>query len=608
MPRYCIPELRVKRFFPYYAYLRPALGHFIAAIICGAIYGVSSGLGVPFLLKTVLPVLFGDDKHRALVLVPNWHGWVDWPPLTISPEYVLAFAVALLPTVFAIRVSAEFANKYLLSFAGLRVLEGVRVAVFSRLQELHLDYFRRHKAGDLISRIMVDTNHVKTVIVDIANDFMIQPFTFVSAIGFIGYECFKYPGMERFLIALAAIPAVVVPVRIFGKKLLYKSEQMLSRTGGLSALLAESLQSPREIRAYNLEANERRRFSELVRGLFRSQMKMVKYEKMLSPLIEFLSAVSISIAVYQAAQLDISQGDAVALIGALYFAYEPVKKLSGIHNRIKSGLAGLTRLEEVLNAPVEVADPAVPVELGKVRGEVSLDAVTFAYGADSVLSDVSVKVHPGEVVALVGPSGAGKSTFVNLVLRFYDPQQGTVHVDGTDVRKVRQAELREAIALVSQEPILFNDTIYNNILLGRRDATREAVEQAAEQAGARDFIEAQPGGWDAVVGERGGQLSGGQRQRVAIARAFLKNSPILILDEATSALDAESEAVVQQALEKLVRGKTTFIIAHRFSTIRFATRILVFDKGRVVADGPHAALLESCPLYRTLYARQMAGT
>jgi subfamily B ATP-binding cassette protein MsbA len=581
------------------------MGHFVGAIFCGIIYGITSGFGIPFLTGKILPVIFPKEgESSSLELGIHWGEWINWKFIEVTPERALFFAVALLPCIFAIRAIAQFSNTYLLNYVGVRVLEGVRVAVFSRLQALHLAFFRKNPAGDLMSRIMVDTNHVKAVIVDISNDLMIQPFTLIGAASYIIYVSLQHEGMGDFLLALLVIPAVIVPIRLIGKKLLRRSSQMLSQTGNLSAVLTESLQSPREIRAYNLEEREKSRFQLLVRSLFKSQMKMVKYEKMLSPLIEFMSAGSIAFAVYQAAEAQIPQSTAITLIGALYMAYEPVKKLGNIHNRIKAGVAGIIRIEEVLHSPIEVADPENPVELPPIKGEVRFDHVTFAYDNDPVLRDINVLVRPGEVVALVGPSGAGKSTFANLVPRFYDPQEGTVLVDGVGVATVRQAELRNGIALVSQEPILFNDTVYNNILLGRPSARKEEVIAAAEKAGARNFIEELDRQWDTMVGERGGRLSGGQRQRIAIARAFLKNAPILILDEATSALDAESESLVQEALEKLVQGKTTFIIAHRFSTIRFATRILVFDKGYIVADGPHDKLIETSELYQTLYAKQ----
>ena len=319
---------------------------------------------------------------------------------------------------------------------------------------------------------------------------------------------------------------------------------------------------------------------------------------------EIIAACSISFAVYQAAEAQLDQDTVIALVGALYFAYDPIKKLGKINNRVKEGTAGLARLEEVWQAPIEVADPAFPQRLGRVRGEVRFSDVTFGYNDAPVLRNISFTAEPGETIALVGPSGAGKSSLVNLIPRFYDTDIGTVFVDGHDVRDVRLSELRENIAVVSQEPILFNDTIYNNILIGKLDATREEVLEAARRASALEFIEALDEGWETLVGERGGRLSGGQRQRIAVARAFLRNAPILILDEATSALDTESEAQIQQSLEELVNGRTTFMIAHRFSSIRTATRILVFDAGKIVADGPHEEIYERCPLYRGLYDQQ----
>jgi subfamily B ATP-binding cassette protein MsbA len=581
------------------------MGHFIGALLFGAIYGVASGFGVPFLTRKVLPVVFDRTGAAGGIVIGGWSisGW-ELPVVVIPAEHALFFTIALLPTVFAIRAFSQFANVYLLNYVGLRVLEGVRVSAFSRLQALHLAYFKRNTAGDLTSRIMVDTNHIRSVVVDTSNDLLIQPFTLFGAISYIIYASLSHPGMDRFLLSLLIVPLVVLPMRHFGKKLARRSSQMLARTGNIAAVLTENLQSPREIRAYNLEERERTRFAGMIRQLFRSQMKMVKYEKMLSPLLEFMSAASIAVAVYQASGAGVSKDDAIAIITALFFAYEPVKKLGSIYNRVKSGLAGLDRIEEILHAPVEVTDPVHPVSLPVVRGEVRFSDLTFAYEREPVLIDVNVKVNAGEIVALVGPSGAGKSTFANLVPRFYDPLQGAVLLDGVDVREISLVSLRNNIALVSQEPVLFNDTLYNNIILGRPSATSAEVERAAEQAGALEFIKASPREWETLVGERGGCLSGGQRQRIAIARAFLKNAPILILDEATSALDTESEETVRTALEQLAQGKTTFIIAHRFSTIRFATRILVFGRGRIVADGSHDSLLATCPLYRSLYLLQ----
>ena len=324
----------MKHFLPYYIYLRPVVPHFIGAILCGIIYGLTSGFGMPFIMEKVLPVIFGEHGARAGEFILPWPAWLGWQPVVIPAERVLVLTVALLPVLFAVRAAAQFSNIYLINYSGMRVLEGVRTDMFSRLKSLHMDYFRRNKTGDLTSRIMVDTNHVRNVVVDASNDLMIQPFTLFGAVAFIVHTSSQTPGMERFLVALLAVPLAVLPVRHFGKKIARRTHQMLEQTGNLSSVLMESLQSPREIRAYNLEERERAQFSGMVRKLFRAQMKQVKYDKMLSPLIEFISACSIAVAIYQAAQVNIPLKTAVSLIAALYFAYEPIKKLGNIHTRI----------------------------------------------------------------------------------------------------------------------------------------------------------------------------------------------------------------------------------------------------------------------------------
>jgi subfamily B ATP-binding cassette protein MsbA len=275
---------------------------------------------------------------------------------------------------------------------------------------------------------------------------------------------------------------------------------------------------------------------------------------------------------------------------------------------MKRGQAAIDRLEVILNAPVTIRDPEQPVDVGRLRGDIAFEGIEFEYKPGKpVLWDVSTRIPAGTACALVGPSGAGKTTFINLVPRFYEAASGRITIDGIDIRSMRLADLRRNIAVVSQEPILFNDTIYNNLLLGRPGATRGEVEEAARDANAHDFISGLPLGYETIVGERGALVSGGQRQRLAIARAFLRNAPILILDEATSSLDSESEAAIQAALEKLLVGKTALIISHRFSTIRNASMILLFDSGRIVATGAHQALHSENSLYRSLYDRQTAA-
>ena len=604
----------MKKFLPYYPLLKSVFGTFLCALFCGAISGVASGFGLPLMLKKVLPVLFGGGEKQDLILLQFESAgatlcgfdasWLPDVNLVVPAAYVLVFAIALMPLVFVIRGAAMFGNTYLLNLCGIRVLEAIRMRLFTHLQHLHLGFFSKNKSGDLLSRTTGDTMLVKTVLVEVTNDLVIQPFTLLGAVGFIVWSAFQSTATQQFLLSLCVVPVTVVPIQFVGKRLRKRAKSMLKSMGELSSVLSESLQAPREIRAYNLEERECTRFRKVVREFFKLQLKCVKYDKMLTPLIEIIAACSISFAVYQAAAADLDQDTVIALVGALYFAYDPIKKIGKINNRVKEGTAALTRLEEVWLAPVEVADPAEPHPLGTVRGEIRFDNVTFSYTDVPVLRNISFTAQPGETIALVGPSGAGKSSLINLIPRFYDVSIGAVSVDGIDVRDVRLADLRRNIAVVSQEPILFNDTIYTNILIGRLDATREEVFEAARRAGAFEFIEELDEGWETVVGERGGRLSGGQRQRIAVARAFLKDAPILILDEATSALDTESEALIQGSLEELVQGRTTFMIAHRFSSIRTAKRILVFDEGKIVADGPHEEIYETCPLYRGLYDQQ----
>ena len=337
------------------------------------------------------------------------------------------------------------------------------------------------------------------------------------------------------------------------------------------------------------------------------QAKLVRYEKALSPLIEISAACGIAIAIGVGASVGFKFEELLSLITAFYMAYGPIKKIGFVSNRLHMAEPGLVRLEEIINAPIEVADVPQAQSLGRVRGEIVMQDLSFAYGKETVLSNITITIPAGQSVALVGPSGAGKSTFVNLVPRFFDPHQGRLLVDGVDVRQVKQADLRANIALVSQEPILFNETIAENIRIGKAGATDAEIREAAHLAGALDFINAQPQGFNTMVGERGGKLSGGQRQRIAIARAFLKDAPILILDEATSALDTETERSIQNSLARLMSGRTTLIVAHRFSTIRDVDRILVFDSGRIVADGTRDEIYKTSELFRRLWDNQSQG-
>jgi subfamily B ATP-binding cassette protein MsbA len=394
-------------------------------------------------------------------------------------------------------------------------------------------------------------------------------------------------------------------VRYVGKKLVRRAFQMQTHLGSVTNSLSENLGAAKEVRAFGLEERQAAAFARETSALIKVQIKVAKYAQALTPAIEILSAFGMAVVFVFAYRGHVNLVDFLVIITAVYISYDPIKKLGAINNEIKKGEAALNRLEVVFNEPVTIRDPENPARVGRVRGDIAFEEVTFAYKSEeSVLTNVSAAIPSGTVCALVGPSGAGKSTFANLVPRFFDVDRGRVTIDGMDVRRMRLSDLRRNNALVSQDPVLFNDTVHSNLLLGRLDATPAEVREAARNAHADEFIQSFPDGYDTIVGERGARLSGGQKQRLAVARAFLRNAPILILDEATSALDSQSEQMIQDALRKLVVGKTVIIIAHRFSTIRDASLILVFDKGAIVAEGDHSRLYSGNRLYQSLYDRQ----
>jgi subfamily B ATP-binding cassette protein MsbA len=616
----------MRRFLPYLRYLRGRRTALVFALVFGAISGGVYGFGLPRVMNKVFPKIFTDAAGREVAPVrltanPTPRETNDLQPTraeriaenerikqsrTLPARQIVAYAL-LIPLIFFVRALCGFLNHYLMSFCGIGVLETLRVELYRKLRHLPLSYFGRNRTGDLLSRLTVDTQVVQQTITSTASDLVIQPVTLIGAIGFLALTAMENHGVGLFLASLAAVPVCVFPVRFVGKKLLRRAEENQRLLGDISDLATQNLAAAREVRAFGLEEKEVDVFQETTRRLFRIQLKVVKYAQVLSPSIEVIASLGIAFSLYYAYYAGITLAVFVSLLGALFVCYEPIKKLGSLHAQFTKGAASLNRIEEILHAPIAITDPASPTPVGRLKGDVTLERVSFAYNpGEPVLREISARIPAGTVCALVGPSGAGKSTFANLVPRFYEATSGKVAIDNIDVRQMRVADLRRNIAVVSQDPVLFNDTIYNNLLLGRDQATREEVEQAARDAFAHDFIVSLPQGYDTIVGERGALLSGGQKQRLALARAFLRNAPILILDEATSALDSESEAAIQQALKKLVVGKTVLIIAHRFSTIRDASLILVFDRGEVVASGTHTQLHAANPLYKSLYDRQLA--
>jgi subfamily B ATP-binding cassette protein MsbA len=623
----------MRRFLPYLKYLRGHRLALVAALLCGAISGIVYGYGLPAVMHKVFPKIFvnasgktdevplpGLNAGRALAPASPTSVATPTPEEQAAelasikahrtlPRREIIFYALLVPMIFLVRAISGFLNNYLMSHCGIGVLEALRTELYRKLQHLPLSYFGRNRTGDLLSRLTVDTQVVQQVITSSASDLVIQPFTLASAVGFLIYTALQNHGVGLFLATLAAVPACVFPVRFIGKKLLRRAEENQRLLGDISDLASQNMAAAREVRAFGLEEREIGAFQRTTRQLFRVQLKVVKYSQALSPSIEFIASLGVALSLYYAYYAGITLDVFISILGALFVCYEPMKKLGNLHSQFTRGAASLNRIEEILQTPVTITDPAEPKTISRLSGDLRFDRVTFAYQpGQPVLRDISVNIPAGTVCALVGPSGSGKSTFANLVPRFYEAGAGSVAVDRHDLRALRLADLRRNIAIVSQEPVLFNDTIFNNLQLGRPDATRAEVEQAARDAFAHDFIQGLPQGYETMVGERGALLSGGQKQRIALARAFLRNAPILILDEATSALDSDSEAAIQAALKKLMVGKTVLIIAHRFSTIRDASLILVFDQGRIVASGTHAQLYAGNPLYRSLYDRQQGGS
>jgi subfamily B ATP-binding cassette protein MsbA len=580
--------------------------------LAAAVFAACSGAGLPVAMKYLLPIFFNEvEKIDPKLLEISQKLFGD-----AYVDRLMLIACIGLPLVFIVRGLAAIANRYWINQAGFIVLENIRLEVYERLLSLPLAFYQRNKAGDLNARLMADTDKLRNVVVNVGGEIVKQPLTLIAALGFLFYLSYADRSTLFALIAMLSVPLCVVPIRVAARHLIKRSRQLAEKGGELSSIAIETLQSPVEIQAYNLQSRQKNRFATSVREILRLSLKTVKYQSVTPPLIEIVSVCGFVAALYFGTRNGMTFETFSALALALYLSYEPVKKLSGIHAVIKTGEASLDRLEDILDTEDSVPQPSAPRPLPPGPLALAFDRVRFTYAprpgegtagtsAPAALVDLTLHAAPGETIALVGASGAGKSTFVTLIPRFYDPTAGRVTLGGIDLRELDKATLRDQVAVVPQQPLLFNASFAENIRLGRLSATDAEVEQAARRAHAHAFIAAQPQGYATMVGERGNTLSGGQRQRIAIARAFLKDAPILILDEATSALDSESEAAIQDALRELVKGRLTFMIAHRFSSIRHATRILVFDQGRIIADGPHETLHSSSPAYRDLYDRQM---
>lgn len=582
-------------------FLRPHFGLLAIVFLSGMVAAASSGLGIPVIVKFVFPVVFraaGDEVPELLRYCPALGEW--------EHTALLLACCAALPLIFLLRGVSLWVNAVLVNLLGLRILETLRLQVFDRVQELPIAFLEQRRKGDIISRIVADTQNVQTILSTVANDLIKQPVTALASMAaFIWLLIMSGQGI-LFVLNLVFIGMALWPIMVFGRRISEKAQRAQESLGELNTTLQQNLETQREVRAYSLEAREIAEFRADSERYCTQYNKLVKYQKAIIPLLETVTALALSILLVRGRMAGMEFTDFIAIAGSLFFCFDGLKRAGMAFNRFNEAQGAIRRLAEILQAPNTIPDPAEPKQLPQpLRGDIDFRHVTFAYDdGPAVLHDINVHIPAGQIVGLVGPSGAGKTTFAGLIPRFYEATQGAVQLDGIDVRDVTQHHLREHISLVGQQALLFSGTIAENIALGKPGATAEQIAAAADAAAVTKFLDSQSAGIDTPLGQGGSGLSGGQRQRVAIARAFVKDAPILILDEATASLDAESEREIQEELDKLARGRTTLIVAHRFSTLRNADRILVFESGRIIGDGPHEQLYATCPLYKELYDRQ----
>ena len=583
-------------------YLRYEKWTLLGAGLLGALSAIAGGFGLPFLLNSIFPIIFGraEMPEACENLLISWFGADNIHVISIW------VAASFFPLIVLIRGVAGFGNVYYLTKAGLGVLEKMRLSMYRCFQNLSLSFHDKRQKGDLLSRLMGDTASLQDGLIQVTNDLIIQPLTLLSALAYLIYRSFVSEQFMILLLNMLLVGACVIPIQKIGRKLLSRARVQQAQMGDLSSTIQENLASQRDIRAFELESQQIGMFRTKIRSFLEITLSVVRWKSILTPMIEVVSALAIAVTLYIGARNHMTLGDFSALVAAMYLCYEPVKKLGAVQNRMKTMMASFERVDEILSTEDEVPEPKEPKTMEKWNGRVEYRNVSFAYDPEHpVIHNVSLDVPAGQVVALVGPSGSGKTTMINLLCRFYDVQSGNIFVDGVDVRDFGKQDLMSHIALVSQFPIIFRGTILENILIGKPSADREMAINASKKAAVDSFVFEEKEGYDRLIGEMGEGLSGGQRQRVSIARAFLKDAPILILDEATASLDMKSEELIQKEIETLSQGRTTFVIAHRFSTIRMADRILVMEKGRIIGDGTHEELMDNCPMYRDLYERQI---
>jgi len=554
----------------------------LAGMGCMLVFAVSTS-AMAFLVKDVLDDIFITR---------------DITRLKIIPIIVLA--------VFFLRGLAAYGQSFFMGYVGTHIIMKLRNQLYERITDLSISFFLKEKTGVLMSRITNDVEIVKNMVSSSVTSLLRDTFTIITLLCVVFYRDWKLACW-----AICILPLAFYPVVFFGRKVRGFSTGFQEQLAELNSFLHETFAGNKIVKTFCMESYEKKRFIDKNKHLFKIQLKGIIAESLSSPVMEFLGGVGIAFIIwfggYRVINGITTAGTFVSFLTAVLLLYDPVKKIAKLNNKIQRGLAATDRIFDIIEKEDEIVEKKPAQDVSSGEHSVTFQDVSFSYTGDrcdNVLTRVNLSAHSGSVTALVGMSGGGKTTLVNLIPRFFDVTEGTIYIDDTDIRNVTVSSLRSQIGIVTQEPILFNDSIKNNIRYGRPDASDEDVIKAAKDAFAYDFVENFSDGFNTSIGELGSRLSGGEKQRICIARALLKNAPILILDEATSALDAEAERLVQKALQHLMMGRTTFVIAHRLSTVREADRIVVLSGGNIVEEGTHDNLLARNGEYYKLYQMQ----
>ncbi|MDD5432364.1 MAG: ABC transporter ATP-binding protein [Candidatus Omnitrophica bacterium] len=583
-------------------FVRPYIGKFSIAIVCMAFSAIFDGFQLAMIVPLSDKVLTNKQIIIPTKLPPFLSSFIDKINATPSADMLNYMAIGIV-LMFVFKGLFGFLQSYLMSDIGQRVVRDIRAKLYDKFQHLSLDYYTHKRGGEMISRITNDVKIVENAVSYGSTDIVYQTLQVVI---FAFLTFFIY--LKMAVISIILVPLISMPIVMVGKKLRKLSRSSQEKMADINSLLYETIIGARIVKAFNMEPYEIKKFNRVNQDYYKITMKSIKKLLLLSPSTEILGCIAgVTVFFWGGREViagKLSFGVFGLFLGSLLSLIRPFKKLSQVHSLNQQAVAASERIYEVLETNPSVVEKKGALELGNFKEKVAFENVWFKYADNEILKGVNLEVRKGSMLAIVGPSGSGKTTMVDLIPRFYDPVNGRILIDGIDIKEVSLKSLREQIGIVTQETILFNDTIRANIAYGHPEATDSQIEDAATQAHAHEFIKHTPNGYNTVIGDRGMRLSGGERQRIAIARALLKNPPILILDEATSQLDSQAERIVQAALDRLIQGRTVFVIAHRLSTVRNAQTIVVLDKGLIVEQGSHTELLNKEGLYKRLYQMQ----